>query len=155
MTAVDWGRIEIMRLLLENGADIKIQDNEGWSCLLVAIFQGDAGLVGELIAAGADVDANVFATGRTALLQALEGDKLDIAGMLISSGANVNLHKDGQMTPLMVAAAKGRSDLVLLLIEKGADVNARTDDRKTALTIAESGGLTAIAEMLIRAGARK
>ena len=155
MTAVDWGRSEIMRLLLENGADINIQDNEGWSCLLVAIFQGDAGLVGELIAAGADVDANVFATGRTALLQALEGDKLDIAGMLISSGANVNLHKDGQMTPLMVAAAKGRSDLVLLLIEKGADVNARTDDRKTALTIAESGGLTAIAEMLIRAGARK
>ena len=48
---------------------------------------------------GADVDANVFATGQTALLQALEGDKFDIARMLIASGANVNLHKDGQVTP--------------------------------------------------------
>ncbi len=155
MTAVDWGRSEIMRLLLENGADINIQDNEGWSCLLVAIFQGDAGLAEELIAAGADVDANVFATGQTALLQALEGDKFDIARMLIASGANVNLHKDGQVTPLMVAAAKDRSDLVRLLIENGADVNARTDDQKTALTIAEAGGLAAVAELLIKAGARK
>ena len=155
MTAVDWGRSEVMRLLLGSGADINIQDNEGWSCLLVAIFQGDAGLVEELIAAGADVDANVFATGQTALLQALEGDKFDIARMLIISGANVNLHKDGQVTPLMVAVAKNESGLVRLLIEKGADVNVRTDDQKTALTIAESGGLAAVAEMLIRAGARK
>ena len=86
MTAVDRAASRSMRLLLENGADIKIQDNEGWSCLLVAIFQGDAGLVGELIAAGAEVDANVFATGQTALLQALEGDKFDIARMLSLPG---------------------------------------------------------------------
>lgn len=153
--AVDWGRPEIVRSLLANGADVNVQDNEGWSSLHVAIFHGDAGLVGELVAAGADVDANVFTTGRTALLQALEDRKFDIARMLIDAGADVNRHKDGQTTPLMAAVAAGRNDLVRALIEKGAEVNVRADDGRTALSIAEAGGQQAIAEILLKAGAKK
>ncbi len=153
--AVDWGRDEIMRSLLANGADINIQDNEGWSCLHVAIFHGDAAIVGELIAAGADVDANVHSTGRTALIQALEDGKFDIARMLLDAGADVNRHKDGWTTPLMAAVARGRDDLVRSLIDKGAEVNVRADDGRTALSIAEAGGRQAIAEILLQAGAKK
>ena len=155
LTAVDWGRREIMRLLLESDADVTIQDDEGWSPLLVAIYQGDAGLVEELIAAGADVDANVYATGQTALLQALQGDKFEIARILIDSGANVNLRKEGQWTPLMVAVSKDRSDLVVLMIGNGADVNAGSDDQQTALRIAQGKDAAAMADLLVKAGAKK
>ena len=155
LTSVDWGRTGIMRLLLSNGADVNLQDNEGWSCLLVAVFQGDAGLVDELIAAGADLDANVYATGRTALVQALEDGKFDIARKLIDAGADVNRHKDGQVTPLISAAAQGRADLVRILIDKGAEVNVRTDDGLTALSMAGATGRAAVVEILLKAGARK
>lgn len=153
--AADWGRSEIVRSLLANGADVDLQDNEGWSPLHVAVFHGDAGLVGELVAAGADVDANVIATGRTALIQAIEDGKFDIARMLLDAGADVDRHKDGRTTPLMAAVAAGRDDLVRALIEKGADLNVRADDGRTALSIAEADGRKAIAEALIKAGARK
>lgn len=153
--AVDWGRPDIMRSLLANGADVNIQDNEGWSCLHVAIFHDDPGIAGDLIAAGADVDANVYATGRTALIQALEDGKFDIARMLLDAGADVNRHKDGRTTPLMAAVAAGQDDLVRALIDKGAEVNVRTDDGRTALSIAETGGRQAIAETLLKAGAKK
>ena len=153
--AIDWGYGEMARLLLESGADVDIRDGEGWSPLLVSIWRGDVPLADELVGRGADVNARLSKTGETGILLALQNDQFDIAKRLIKSGADVNLRKDGERTPLMAAAAKGQNGLVQLMIEKGADVNARSDDQQTALKIAESRGQLLIAGMLIRAGAKR
>ena len=153
--AIDWGHGGLARMLLESGADVNIRDGEGWSPLLVAIWRGDSQLVDELIGKGADVNASLSKTGETGILLALKSDQFAIARRLIESGADVNLRKPGEWTPLMAAAAKGQNGLVQLMIEKGADVNAGSDDQQTALKIAESNSQFLITGLLIRAGAKR
>jgi ankyrin repeat domain-containing protein 50 len=50
---------EIVKLLLEHGADPDSPDEEGWTALMNAGVQGDVDLVNVLIAAGANVDHQV------------------------------------------------------------------------------------------------
>jgi ankyrin repeat protein len=54
---------------------------------------------------------------------ACAGGFLDVAKILIASGANVNL---GQSTPLMEASQEGHTELVQYLIDIGAHVHQRT-----------------------------
>ena len=59
------------------------------------------------------------------LLLALQYKRLDIANLLIKSGANVNEHEKSarKMAPLNYAAYHGFNKLAELLVKKGANVN--------------------------------
>ena len=77
-----------------------------------------------------------------------------IAQMLISEGADVNLHSTSMgWTALMTAADSGDVASVKLLLSKGADVNARDNYQRSALDDAAYFGHNEVAEVLINAGA--
>ncbi len=59
---------------------------------------------------------------------ACAGGFLDVAKILISNGATVNL---GQSTPLMEASQEGHVELVQYLIQNNADVNQTTPAGET------------------------
>jgi hypothetical protein len=98
---------------------------------------------------------------------ACAGGFIDVAKILISNGANVNL---GQSSPLMEASQEGHTELVQYLIQMGADVNQRTLAGDTgestqeillsfihvtlALAYACESGHTEVAEVLLNAGAQ-
>ena len=65
---------------------------------------------------GADVNAQTEETQETALTLACCGGFLEIADLLVNSGANLEL---GCSTPLMEAAQEGHVDLVKYLIAAG------------------------------------
>jgi len=65
---------------------------------------------------GADVNTQTEETQETALTLACCGGFLDIADLLVNSGANLEL---GCSTPLMEAAQEGHVDLVKYLIAAG------------------------------------
>ena len=81
-------------------------------------------VVGALLAVGVEVDKACKTVCRTPLFFAAWGGKLEVAKVLLASGAVVD-HRDyiGQ-TPLMLAARTGHAEMVDLLIASGADVNA-------------------------------
>lgn len=75
-------------------------------------------------------------------------DNLDVATLLLDSGADVNAREHGGYTPLHQAADGGDEPLATLLLAHGADRSARTDDGKTPRDIAQASGHQALADLL-------
>src|SRR5437899_3853647 len=73
---------------------------------------------------------------------------------LVREGANVNAATASGLTPLIEAAAGGRTGVARVLIEAGADPDARHRELGTALDAAQRNGHREIVEMLRRRGAR-
>jgi hypothetical protein len=67
---------------------------------------------------------------------------LEVASALIHAGADVNTRhsngkeRQGGLTALMIAAARGQNDIVQLLVENGADVSVTSEDGLDALCYA-------------------
>ena len=72
----------------------------------------------------ADVNA-AEGDGATALHWASYRDRLDIADLLIASGAKVNAANDLGATPLWLAAQNGSAAMTRRLLQAGADPNMR------------------------------
>ena len=89
--------------------------------VLDAVVSNDIAALEAFLADGADPDEPGVATP---LYFAAQRGHLEVAGLLISHGAEVNnLSKWG--APLHIAARKGYEEIVVLLLKNGADPNLR------------------------------
>jgi ankyrin repeat protein len=93
----------LMKLLLEHGADPKLNTDDGTTPLMVASGIG-------------------WVEGVTYEWSQAAND--DTVKMLLDLGLDVNLHNSEGRTALMGAAHKGRNEIVQLLVDRGADLNA-------------------------------
>jgi ankyrin repeat protein len=103
------------------------------------IEEWDIEAVKQAIAAGADVNAKCWETGRSPLTLAVaDGGHKEIAELLITEGADVNGKDDSyrEGTPLHMATIQDRKEVAELLIAKGSDVNAMDNDGQTPLDYA-------------------
>ena len=119
--------------------------------LIGAAATGDMNNVRNLLASGADVNANND-KGETALTNSIYKDHTEIAKMLITKGADVNKKGYKGWTALMIAAGKGNNLIVKLLVNSGADVNAKNDAGDTAFSWAVNKGYTEIVKFLLDKG---
>lgn len=129
--AIVWGQVELVRFLLEQGANPNVEFNDGESCLRMAAASdrdGAGDIVALLIAAGADVREEE-AIGDTPLHAAASNGNVEIARQLIEAGADVNRRTeiDGGDTPLLSAAFSGEPETVRFLLEHGADATMRNE----------------------------
>lgn len=114
-----------------------------------AIVQGKPDQVTKLLDEGQKVDA--LQNGQTALCYAAMNNKLDIIGLLIAKGANVNHATDVDgVTPLMYASKSGSLDAVKTLLAQGAKIDVTDKIGANALHYAVMGGKKDIAEELIK-----
>jgi hypothetical protein len=128
------GRIDLVRCLVDAGADVNATDNNGWTVLMVASDDGHIDLVRFLVEAGADVNATDN-NGWTALMVASDDGHIDLVRFLVEAGADVNVTDNRGQTPLMVASYNGHIDVVRFLVEAGADVNATNGRGQTPLMV--------------------
>jgi ankyrin repeat protein len=72
---------------------------------------------------------------------------------LLDQGADPNGTVEGDGSPLINAASRGRLDQVQMLIDRGADVNLAVEGDENPLMNAAEQGHLAIAQLLVSKGA--
>lgn len=116
-----------------------------------AITQGDARALQNCLDLGADASKKM--DGTSALLRAVELNRLDMVNQLLAAGSDVEQANRQRVTPLLEAANSADLEIVLALLAAGADPNRHGLGESTPLHEAAIFGRTAIAKALIAAGA--
>ncbi|KAG7391166.1 hypothetical protein PHYBOEH_006773 [Phytophthora boehmeriae] len=89
------GNINLASLLLERGADVAAQNNDGGTALHQAAYNGHVEVISLLLERGADVAAQDN-DGLTALHRAVTSGSIEVVSLLLGRGANANaLTKEG------------------------------------------------------------
>jgi ankyrin repeat protein len=114
------GNKEVLKELIDKKVDINIQDDRGYTPLILACYNNHYEAADLLLQAGADVNGYDFG-GNTALMGVSFKGYADIAELLINNGADLDLQHGNGGTALMFAAMFGRNELVKLLLSHGAD----------------------------------
>jgi len=129
--------------------------------LFDAIEQNDSRKVKELIAKGADVNAEND-KGMRALPMAAKKGNIEIVEALIAAGADVNYQflrlTSGKgpaiYTVILYAVGEGHTEVVKALLAAGANANAgHLEDGKSVLTMAAMNGNADIVAAMLKAGA--
>ncbi|PIG69615.1 hypothetical protein AARAC_002762 [Aspergillus arachidicola] len=147
--AVASRHIDIVRLLLEWGADVNAPANEkgGKTALQIAVSQHYFEMVELLVQNGANVNGLPSPRrGRTALQEAASSGYVQMTQYLLNQGADVNARAAhfGGITALQGAASSGNIRIVMMLLSAGVDINgapAMEDGRNAIESAAENGRL--------------
>ena len=140
----------IADMLISNGAQVNIRDNEGITPLMYALSRRKYSLAEFFIKYGADIQT-VSSTGDTPLcIAAGLSDGAGLVRKLISLGAPVDAKNKYGSTPLLMSSSAEVSEILLNL---GADINAVNSYGSTPAHIAAYHGKSAILALLLSRGA--
>jgi ankyrin repeat protein len=123
------GRVEVVRLLLDKGADKDAEDGVYWRPLHYASDEGHAGVVRLLLQRGAATDADEEAEdkGEQPLHLACAHGSVEVVRLLLDAGANQGAWDDECRTPYILAVQHGQEAVVLFLLDRGQQVDSTTD----------------------------
>ncbi len=156
MAATRSDHAELVQLLLEHGADVNALDTyDNTRAIDYAISQQNAEMTRMLIAAGA---RGTFQ--RLKFNGPKAADDLEIAGMLLAQGADIEERDNWGRTVLMWAVERASLEMIQFLIASGADANAistegsnRVSNHETALQLARRNKRPAVVAFLLQQGA--
>jgi len=128
------GRADIVKLLLQKGADVDATTDGGATALLHAAAKGHLDVVRLLIRKAARVGVRAAPLGDvTALHAAAYNGHPAVVRILVGAGAQVGSVDIGGETALHSAAKGGEIPTADLLIRLGAEVNAKSHAGRTPL----------------------
>ena len=163
-SAVRWNNIEIVRELLDRGAEIKALRGPPVVHAAVTGWPANMAMVQLLLERGADVNARSNGGLKESALQTLSNGGLKetalqtatrygqfqlVLFLLLQAGADVNAQCYYNGTALTTAAQHGRLDILFLLLKAGADMHLPVEERFVkAARLARDEGHAVIAEIL-------
>lgn len=140
------GQDAVVKLVLGDGADVKVIDRKVKRPLHWAAEDGHQMVVKLLIDKGADMET--IHDGWTPLQLAVTNGHIIAASRLVAKGANIETTHDG-LTPLQLAVINGHAAVVRLLLDNGANVNKKDKNNEIPLHLAARRGHKAIVELLL------
>lgn len=149
MYAAQQGHMDVVKILLANGASPDLEPINSEGALIRATTMGHLDVVEELIRNG----ANINQTGkldRTALHYATSFGYYYITDMLLYYEADIDNQARYDVTPLMCAIAAGYPEIAELLIRKGANPEIRDANGFNALMLASQLGYHKLCGLLIQ-----
>ncbi|KAL9943972.1 hypothetical protein ACHAO3_008768 [Verticillium nonalfalfae] len=152
------GDPEIVRLLIEKGAEIEAQDENGVTALQGATDWGRLKAVEVMLAHGADHsygqtdDKEANSTTWKPIVQASQNNYAKIVALLLSKGADANANGPSGCA-LYLAARGGHVDVCKMLLENGAVANVSTTEFASPLSVAVETGKLELVQLLLDHGA--
>ncbi|XP_067397096.1 protein TANC2 isoform X9 [Emydura macquarii macquarii] len=146
------GKLEVCRLLLEQGAAVAQPNRRGVVPLFSAVRQGHWQIVDLLLTHGADVNM-ADKQGRTPLMMAASEGHLDTVEFLLAQGASISLMDKEGLTALSWACLKGHLSVVRSLVENGAATDHADKNGRTPLDLAAFYGDAEVVQFLVDHGA--
>ena len=150
--ACEEGHTDIVKLLLDHGAEINTATNNGWQAIHHAANKGHTDIVKLLLDHNAKVNATTN-NGWQAIHLAAEQGHTDIVKLLLDHGAEINAATNDGWQAIHLAAEQEHTDIVKLLLDHDAEVNATRNNGWQAIHLAAEQGHTDIVKLLLDHGA--
>jgi ankyrin repeat protein len=174
-------KLDLVKLLLDSGADVHCPDGSHKYPMLYSVFSGDVEIVQLIIDRGGSQEINIYGSsneqqpygiGKTALTCVCTYYNIttEMIPILMKAGADPNQRSSNKMgLPVLISAIRNESsknfdkvEAVKCLIEHGADVNLKgrpggnpKEEEMSALGEAKKKGYQEIIEILEKAGAKE
>ncbi|KAJ5924217.1 hypothetical protein N7466_008404 [Penicillium verhagenii] len=145
------GDLQIVQILLDNGADLTIRDDEGHTPLTMASLNGNYEVTKLLLDKEADIQSST-ASLMTPLHCASVNGHLGIAQLLLNRGANIEAQNKIKQTPLNATVSSGHLELTRLLLVNGADSTTPDDMGRVPFYTAARQGSIELVQFLYEYG---
>jgi ankyrin repeat protein len=157
MEACSSNNLELIKVLLDAGADPNVQNDKGQTALTHNSNFIYSYTLEKLLIAGADpnIKDNI---GQTVLMNMVSQGALSSVEILLKAGADPNTQNDKGQTALIIACLQGFKNCAQLLLDAGADPNIQDNKGQTAFMslIQTNNGIRnfgSVSNSLIKSGA--
>ena len=152
------GHIDIVKTLIEYGADVKMEDPYWAMPQTMAAMNGHIAVANLLLAELATWKNAIYfqiksTNGRTPLHIAVQEGHKEMVKLLLEQGTQVDTSSYEGFIPLHMAARIRRGDIARLPLKKTPHVNARSKQNDTPLHLAALYNHEVISELLLDKGA--
>ncbi|WP_257450097.1 ankyrin repeat domain-containing protein [Archangium lipolyticum] len=131
LAAAREGDVEVVAGLVKAGTPVDVQNERGFSPLILAAYHGHTEVARVLLAAGANACSG-DSRGNTALMGAAFKGHADIVELLLQQPCAVDQSNGVGQTALMFASLFGRKDVAERLRQHGASAQKRDASGRTA-----------------------
>jgi ankyrin repeat protein len=159
------GQLSAVRFLLGQRADIEVREGSHATPLIEAASAGSTEAVKLLLGHGASIEAQKGIDGYTALHCACAAGLVEVARILVASGANLESRgcpiccaggkgSCGEgVTPLMVGVNEGHLEIIQLLLQGRANVKTQDSKKRSLVELAILRERSSALQLLLDAGA--
>jgi len=136
-----------------NESTANAQDKRGMTPLMIACKHSNVEVVREVLKRKPDLEQRDNLFGRTALIWAVKNNQMEIAELLLGSGADVNAKTQDGTNPLLFSARQGFVDIARALVGRSADLEVTDKYGFTPIMFAACFGHTEILILLAQKNA--
>jgi ankyrin repeat protein len=136
--SIEEPNIKVIETLIENGADVNFADGSGQTALMKALYRSNEPFALRILEdtwTYFDMENTPEEMRKeiTSMREHRRSVNLELTKLLIKTGADVNMQDDDGMSPLMIAAVKGKdTEFLDLLKGAGLDINLVNNYGKNA-----------------------